>query len=831
MNSSALPLKYALRRLRGIKEFGELRVLALAIIVAVAAASAVGLFSDRMRIALQAQSAESIGADLLLTGREALPENIGEIASGLGIKFIQHINFPSLAIAGENNSLAAVKAVSQGYPLAGQLRTASEPYVEASPATGIPAPGEVWADVRIWNELALTPGAELQIGALTLKLTAFLEYEPDRGVGFVDMAPRLLVNEADIAASGLLGPGSRVQHTGMFSGPSAALEKLKSSVELPPALRWVSPSEARPEIRLALSRAGQFLDIAVLAVTLLSAIAIALTAQQHGMRLRDEVAVLKCMGASRRFVFQSHISSLLFLGLLATAVGLLMGYVGQAVLAQLLVGLIQGLTLPTPSLTALVSPAVLALIMLLGFAVPPVFTAADTAPMRVFQRSADQARGTLVIWVMAIAAALGLLAWQTREPKLAALVLLGSSLALGLLALISWLLILSLAGLRQRGGLGWRFGLGNIARRQGKTVGQAVALGLGLLALLLVSVVREDLLDAWQDRLPPETPNVFLINIQTEQLDQLKAFFAERGYNDMKIWPMARGRLVAMNGEPVSATSFDDPQTERWINRDFNMSWSDTIGWDNKITEGEWWGETADGQALLSAEEYARERLGVKIGDRLTLQFGPEQIEFTIDHFREVQWDSFQPNFFLLAPPGVLDHVPAQWLTSFYMPPEQRKILKALVENFPNVTALDLDSAMNQIRDIVNRLVAAVEFMLLFTLAAGLVVLLAAIEGTRGERARETALLRALGASSRNLRNGLLGEFAALGLIAGLVAASAAQVIASLLASQVFDIPYGIRMDLWLISALSGAALVTFFGWLSLRPVLRTPPTRVLQGN
>ena len=826
-----LPLRYAWRRLRHLGDFGELRVLTLAIVVAVSASAAVGLFSQRMLSALEAQSAESLGADLLLTGREALPRDIITAAEGLGLEVLEHLNFPSLALAGDKTALAAVKAVKPGYPLAGKLRIADEPYQPSNETTQTPAQGEAWADVRIWNELALTPGAEIQLGALTLRVAAYLEYEPDRGVGFVDMAPRVLINEQDLEASGLLGPGSRVQYTAMISGPAAALQALRTNTTLPAALRWITPSEARPEIRLALSRAGQFLNIAVLAVTLLAAVAIALTAQQHGMRLRDEVAVLKCMGASRQFVFQTHLASLLLLGAIGTSLGLLLGYGGQAILGVLLAGLVQGLTLPAPSLLALVSPAVLALIMLLGFAVPPVFTATNTPPMRVFQRSADQARGTALMWAAAIAAALGLLAWQTREPKLAAAVLLGSSVALLVLALVSSLLIMGLAGLRQRGGLGWRFGLGNIARRRGKTVGQAVALGLGLLALLLVSVVREDLLDAWQDRLPPNTPNVFLINIQAEQLDELKQFFAGYGYDALKLWPMARGRLVALNGEPVSAQSFDDSETQRWINRDFNMSWTDSIGWDNKITEGTWWGTSANGEAWLSAEEYAREKLDLKIGDRMTLQYGPEQIEFTVKNFREVQWDSFQPNFFLLAPPGVLDHVPAQWLTSIYLPADQRALLRDLVKNFPNITALDLDAAMNQVRAIISRLVSAVEFMLLFTLLAGLVVLLAAIEGTRDERAQETALLRALGASNRSLRQGLLGEFSALGLVAGLVAAAAAQGIASLLASQVFDIPYGIRPGLWVISAFAGAALVTFFGWLSLRRVLKTPPTQVLQSG
>ncbi len=825
-----LALRYAGRRLRRITSAGELRVLALAIFIAVTAAAAVGLFSDRMRGALEAQSGEALGADLLVTGREALPADLADAAEQLGIQTLEHLNFPSLVLAGDNTALAAIKAVSPGYPLRGELRIAPEAFSPAATTRDIPKPGEAWADARLWSELGLQTGSQVQVGNLKLTVSAFLEYEPDRGVGFVDLAPRLLVNRQDIADSGLLGPGSRVQYTRMFSAAANSLAQLRKTTDLPPALRWITPSEARPEVRQALDRAGKFLDIAVLAVALLAAVAVALTAQQHGERLRDEIAVMKCLGASRAFVLQAHILSLLLLGAISTLLGLLAGYAGQAVLANLLAGLIQNLDLPAPALGAMIAPAGLAMIMLLGFAAPPLVTASGTPPMRVFQRSAENSGSTSVIWATASLAVLAILGWQTRELELGAYVLAGSAAALILLALITWLLVRSLTGLRHRGGLSWRFGLGNIARRRRRSIGQAVALGLGLLALLLVSVVREDLLNAWQDRLPADTPNVFLINIQSEQLDPLKSFFAARGYDQLRLWPMARGRLVELNGEAVTADSFEDPDTQRWINRDFNMSWSDYIGWDNKITEGEWWGDEADGQAWLSAEEYARERLGIGIGDRMTLQFGPEKIEFTVHNFREVQWDSFQPNFFLLAPPGVIENVPAQWLTSFYLPRDQRSLLRDLMTEFPNITALDLEAAMNQVRSIVDRLVQAVEFMLLFTLLAGLVVLLAAIEGTRGERARETALLRTLGASSRTLQWGLLSEFAVLGLIAGLVAAATAQGIAWLLAVQVFDIPYGLSPGLWLISTLAGAGLVMLFGWLSLRGVLRTPPTRVLQG-
>lgn len=829
--------RYVGQRLRRAIEAGELRILALAIVVAVTAATAVGLFSERMRGALAAQSGDILGADLVVTGRDALPPTLTATAEQQGLRWTQHIAFPSLAIAGERSTLVSVKAVQTGYPLRGELRISDELFGDPRTVRVVPPQGEAWVDAKAWAELGLQRGGLLAVGALQLKVTALLAQEPDRGGGFFDLAPRVMINAADVGASQLVGEGSRVQHSLMLTGSPSALAQLRS-LPLPTGLRWISPEEARPEVRNALRRAGQFLDVAVLAAALLAAAAIGLTAQQHGQRLRDEVAVLKCLGARQQPVRWALTLSFLGLGLIASVLGLLLGYAGQAVLAEVLSGLVENLQLPAPSLAALWPPLGLALVMLLGFALPPVLEASRVPPLHVFQRRAGVTMRSGFVWTLALIAVTTLLMLQTGELALASKVLAGAGMAALTLGLLAWLLVLALQPLRRllgargRSGFGWKLGLGNIARRRGNAVAQVVALGLGLLALLLVTVVREDLLQQWRQRLPAGTPNTFLINIQGDQRATLMAFFADHGYRDLQLWPMARARLVALNGQPVTADSFADEETRRWINRDFNLSWADQIGDDNRFIEGKWWGEAGQGQPWLSVEDYAVKRLGLRLGDRLTLQFAGRPIELTVHNTREVEWDSFKPNFFLLTPPGVIEEVPAQWITSFYLPPDERHLMRELVRAFPNITALDMEAAMNQVRSIVDRIVQAVEFMLLFTLAAGAVVLLAAIEGTRAERLREAALLRTLGAGRKLLAQGLLSEFATLGLLAGLVAALAAQALAWVLATQVLDITgYGLRPLLWLVGGIAGAALVSLLGWISVRGVLSVPPRQVLQAG
>ncbi|MGQ0587704.1 MAG: ABC transporter permease [Gammaproteobacteria bacterium] len=774
---------YALRRLRKGWRSGELMILGLALAVAVAAVSAVALFTERMRDAIANQTGETLGADLMYTSRDPIPQAVWDAVAATGAQHLGAVQFPSVVVHGETTALASVKAVEPGYPLRGKLKMTDEPFGAAREA-GVPDRGEVWVDLRLWQDLGLSRDAELQVGALTLRVRGLVAEEPGRGTGFSDLAPRLLMHRDDVPASGLLGPGARAQYFLHVAGAPEQLEPLRVG-EPPRGVRRVSPQDARPELRNALRNSADFLGIARLAAALLAAAAIGLCAGQWGLKLRDEVALLKCLGASQGFVLRALVLNLLMLGAVAGAAGALVGLAAQEVVARLLASLMQ-IALPAPSLLPLAQAWGVALLMLVGFALPPILQARTTAPIRVFQRD-ERVPGRRAPALAAAAATLALLWLQTQTWKAAAAVLGGALAVAGTLALLATLLVLVLAPLKRAVGTSWRFGLGNVARRRGATVAQTVALGLALLALLLVSVVRQDLLSTWRLRLPPETPNQFLINIQPQQVEPLRAFFRAHAIPEPKLWPMARGRLTHLKGEPITADTFDDPETQRWINRDFNLSWSDTLTDDNEVVAGQWWGEAGRGQAWLSADEFAVERLELKLGDTLTLDFAGESVELTVHNLRTVKWESFRPNFFLLVPPGVLeDRAAAQWLTSFYLPADRRGLLRELIRAFPNVTVLDVDSMMNQVRSIMDRIVRAVEFIFLFTLAAGLTVLLAAIEGTRDERVREAGLLRALGARASVVTRGLVAEYAVLGLLAGIVAAIAAQAVAWVLAEPVF---------------------------------------------
>ncbi len=824
-------MRYALLRLRRGWRSGELLVLGLALAVASAAMVSVGMFSGRVQQAIERGSGEALGADALIKARNPYPAGFDAQLRQLGLKTVAVTEFASVIapVDGEQTQLATVKAVQPGYPLRGVLNLSREPYGATYAAAGIPPAGEAWIDGRLWSALGLHSGARLQVGSIVLQVSAVIANEPGRGGAFAEFAPELLMNAQDLAATQLVGPASRVEYNIQLGGEPAALAAARQ-LQLPPGARFRGLQDSRPEIKSSLDRAGRFLGITVLATLLLCAAAVALTARLYSERLRDEVALLKCLGAQRGFVIRALALQLLLLGLCAAGAGGLAGALGQALLGLFAAPLLNT-TLPPPGWLPLPEALGLCLLLLLGFALPPVLDAAGVPPVRVFQRAAGNDRHSRLGLAAALLAIVAVVAFQSGEPRLAAYVVLGAGGTAAALALLAWGLVQLLTPLRRRGGVAWRFGLGNIARRRGTAVAQAVALGVALLALLLLTVVRVDLLESWRNRLPADAPNQFLINIQPEQVQPLRAFFAAHGYGRLDLWPMTRARLVELNGKPVTAESFEDQETRRWINREFNLTWTDRFGDDNTLLSGQWWTAADAGKPWLSVEEYGVERLKLKPGDTMTLDIAGNRSTFTVHNTRKVRWDSFRPNFFLATPPGMLEKSGAvQWITSFYLPPGQKGLLRELVRQFPNVTALDLDAALAQVRDIVDRMVGALEFIFAFTLAAGLVVMLAVIEASRAQRARETALLRTLGASSRVILQGLLAEYAALGLLAGSVAAIAAQVMAWVLAVKVFEIPYGPRPLLWLAGAAAGCGIVTLVGWLSLRGVLSTPPRQVLVG-
>ncbi|MGH8479218.1 MAG: ABC transporter permease [Gammaproteobacteria bacterium] len=822
-------LQHSFKTLRREWRSGELRLIAAALVVAVAAVTAVTLFTDRVRQAMVLRANTLLAADLALDSSFPIAEPYLEEARRLGLETAQTLSFRSMLVVGERMQLVEVKAVDRDYPLRGRLAVGTDPFAAPVPTDVVPEPGIAWADAQLAQVLKLAPGQGITLGDATLAVGPVLLYEPDRGGEAFHIAPRLLMNRADVPATGLIAPGSRVSYRLLVAGEPRAIGSYRGFVEARAneAVELVSVGDARPALRVTLERGEQYLRLTALASLFLAGIAIAMAARRFATRHLDHCAILRTLGATQGFILRVYALCLLWLGLLTSALGCLVGAGAQFVLARLLTGLVEG-DLPAPSWTPLAIGTVTGLTALIGFALPPIAQLRHTPPARVLRRDLGSGHPPAhLIYVAAIATLLLLTSWHAQEIWLTLYVVGGSFATTAALALCGWLLVRGLRPLCRRVGIAWRYGLANIARRGAASVAQSVALGLGIMAILLLTVVRGDLLANWQARLPPDAPNHFAINIQPAEVEAVRAFFAEHGRSPPTLYPIVHGRLRAIGGKPIAVERYEDERARRLAGREFHLTWAAELPHDNRVLAGRWWGSGASRE--LSVETELAALLGIRLGDRLRFQVLDQDLEGTVTSLRSVAWDSFNPNFFVIAAPGMLDAFSESYITSFYLGGEQKPWLFDLVKRFPSVTLLDLAALMDEIQAIIDRVAMAVEFVFGFALLAGLLVLFAAVHATLDERLRESAVLRTLGAGRGVVARGLAAEFLTLGVIAGLLAAVGASGIGFLLARHVFDIAFTFNLALLAYGIVGGGLGVTAFGLIATRPVLNSAPLETLR--
>lgn len=810
---------------------GELRILAVALIIAVTAVSAVGFFTDRVDHGLQQQAAELIGADLVVSSAKPVLPAIEEGARAIGLQTAHTIQFRSVAIAGEKPQLVEVKAVSDGYPFRGQLHIADAAFTPDRATEDIPASQEVWAEPRLLQMLGLSVGDSLQLGAISFTISQLLTYEPDRGGDMFSVAPRVMINLDDIAATQLIGQGALVNYRLLIDGEQAVLDQFRKQIKSlkPVDEKILSVSEARPELRVALERAQQFLGLASIISVLLAGVAIATAARRFARRHFDSAAIYRCFGATQNKIILTFSLEMLWLALIASTAGVALGLLAQAAISQILDKLFLT-SLPAPTLQPVVMGYATGVILLLGFAMPPLLALRQVPPLRVLRR--DQVpvstRGWLIYSGVFLSMA-SLLYWQVHDMKMVLSVMGGMLATISILSLAAYGLIRLLAKLRQRVGVAWRFGLANIARRQSDSVIQIVAFGLGIMVLLLLSTVRNDLLDGWQQSLPEDAPNHFMINVQTDQVKGIQQFFNEHGVQQPRLHAMVRARLTHINGRRVSSDDYTSDRAKHMITREFNLSPASNPQVDNVIVAGSWWQQADHGKPLMSLEAKLATRLRIKLHDNVSFDINGREKVFKISNLREVDWQTFNINFFTVVPPGVLDDDPASWVTSLYLKPEQKSLIAPLIKDYPNVTVIDVEVIMSQVRSIMDRVTLAVEFIFLFSLLAGLAVLYAAIQASQDERRYESAVLRTLGARRSILLRGLFAEFITLGALAGLLAGFAATTLAWILAEQVFHFPYQFNPLIGLAGIITGVLIVGIAGVLGTRSVLSQPPVVTLR--
>jgi putative ABC transport system permease protein len=824
-------LRFALRNLWRDLKSGELSVLLLALTVAVLSLTAVGFFTSRISLGVRAQAAEVLAADLRLESPTPIADRYFTEAHARGLRTARILTFPTAIFSGDSSQLAALNAVTASYPLRGRVRIADAPFGTARTTDRIPGRGEVWIDARIIAQLKLALGTPLKIGAATFRVTEVLDYRPDQGTGFVNLAPAALLNYDDVPSTQLIQPGSRVTYGALFAGPAAAIADFREFLvsAKAPGERLREVDESSRQLNSAIDRASRFLNLASLASVLLAAVAVAMGARRYAARHIDTVALMKCMGASQAFVLAISIIELTLLAVSAVAIGALLGYLAQSGLAWLLRDLIRN-ELPAASLAPLPIALVTVLAMLIGFALPPLLQLKSTPPARVLRKSVSAPPLRYgASYVLALAALFAILWSLVRDTELVLWVFAGI-LGVGLVLTLAGYGLVRLTG-RLRGGVGvaWRYGLANVSRRGGGSVVQIVAFGLGLMVLLLLAVVRGDLLADWRHSLPADVPNNFLINIRPEERQPLQEFFHLHGLGQPAMYPMVRARITAINSRPSQSLKFHSDSGRGFLEREQNLTWAASLMEDNQLVAGSWWTPADTGKPLVSISTEYQEALHLQLGDKLSFDVAGEPLTVQVASIRKIRWDSFRPNFFLVFPPGLLDGAAGTYMTSVFLTPAQRPALADLVRRFPTISVFDVDAILKQIREIMDRASLAVQYVFLFTLAAGVVVLLAAVQSTRDERRYESAILRTLGASRTTVLQGVAAEFSALGFLSGTLAAFGATGVGWALARWLFSLQFTLDPWVWAVGLVCGTVLVGLSGALATRRVINTPPVHTLR--
>ena len=816
---------------------GELRLLVLAVTLAVAALTAVGFFADRLKGGLQRDATQLLGGDAVVASDNATPAALIARAKALGLQSAGTLSFPTMGRApdaqGGASRLVALKAVEPGYPLRGSLKVAAQPGAAEQATRDIPARGEVWVDAPLLDALGLAVGDTLLLGDAGLKIARTIVLEPDRGAGFMAFAPRVMIHMDDLQATALVQPASRLTYRFAVAGAPAPVKQFTewATAEVKRAdlrgVRVESLESGRPEMRQTLERAEKFLSLVALLAALLSAVAVALAARGFAASHLDDCAMLRVLGLSQRTIAWSYALEFVLIGLFASALGVLIGFSVHYVFVALLAGLVET-SLPAAGLQPVAFGLGMGLTLLLAFGLPPVLQLAQVPPLRVIRRDVGGLKpASALVLGLGVAGFSALLVAASSDLRLGLIAVGGFAGAVLLFAALSWVAVRLLHRLvNEATAPRWLvLATRQISARPAYAVVQVSSLAVGLLALVLLVLLRTDLISSWRQATPPDAPNRFVINIMPDQGPAFRQFLQDKGVGRYDWYPMIRGRLVAVNGKPVSPDDFTEDRARRLVEREFNISHTATRPAHNEVVQGRW---TPDEAGAISVETGIADTLGLKLGDVMQFDMGGVQSEARITSLRKVDWSSMRANFFVIYPVDTLADLPATYLAAFQAP-LVKGFDNTLTREFPNATNVDLSQSLTQVQRVLDQVIRAVEFLFAFTLAAGLVVLFASVTATRAERAREFAIMRAVGARSGLLRQVQRAELMGVGLLAGFLASIAAVAVGWALARYVFDFSWTARPWVPLAGGVVGALLALAAGWWGLREVLRRPVVQTLR--
>jgi len=871
---------------------GELRLLFLALVMAVTSVSGIALFTDRLEKALLLESANMLAADRVLGSGKVLPDDILVEAQTRGLRTASTLSFTSMAFSDSGNMLVSAKAVSDTYPLRGDVIIADAPFIRGAPIQSGPQPGEVWLESRALPALGLEVGDSVYVGEAELTVRKIIIAEPDRsGGGMVDNAgPRLMLHLDDVAKTNVVQLGSRVSYRFLFAADELlALDEFETWVdaEYEGEYRLRDVRDESEEVSEALSRAESFLLLGSLFAVLLAGVAIALTAKRYSERHYDYVAILKTFGCTSPQIGFIYLWIQALLAIVAVVVGSVLGWGVHHIILRALQTVIT-VELPAAGFEPFVVGAMTAVICLLSFALPPLLALRETPPLRVLRKDISQQKvGANVPYVFGIGGTIGLVYWYSQDAVLTSVLVVAVASIAILLSGLSFLLLSSSSAVGMRAGSAWKLAMSAARRRRKQNVLQVMVFSVTIMSLLILGLLRTDLIADWQAQLPENTPNHFMMNISQPQIAGIEEFFEENGVQGNAFYPLISARVTKVNGatpdpqedlnsdaergtlaggggddaeeesakgaarvglsvgygqgetnaagassgKEASESEAGDEAEEGEVRGRLSrrqVTWAAELPADNRVTGGEWWEATVEPGFVSIEQDYA-DWLDIELGDVIEFEINAQTVSAEVSSFRSVRWDNMQPNFFIIFSPGTIDHLGATFLSTALMEREQKILLNELVQRFPTIVVIEIDALIEQIQNIIAQVTSAIELISVLVLVCGALVLLACVNATLDERFYENAILRTLGAGKRLIMTSLLIEFASIGLMAGLVATLGAEASLYYLQEQVFEQEFALHYWVWLAGPLAGMIIIGGLGVNSTRGVVNISPLNVLR--
>ena len=829
-----LNLKLAWQQLRSQWQSGDLRVLVLALVLAVTSITAVNFFTNRIASHLNNQGGMLLGGDAVLISDHAISAQTIAEAKQAGLQTASTLEFASMAINSDKNQLAEIKAIDDNFPLIGDFGVQFSAENIAQNIQARPAKGEVWLEPRLANALNLKLGDKLELGANKFRVSGILMREPSRGGDMFSFAPRVMMHIKDVPATELIQFGSRVKHQLLISGDAnkvnAFIDNMTPNLQRGERIQDVKT--ARPEIRSALDKAEVFLGLAAMVSVVLAIVAMLLASVPFVARSQETAALLRCFGASKASIENIMLIQTALLAAFGGIVGCALGYAVQFVLAHF-AGRLFLESLPLPNLTPIFIGLALSFAILFAIMLPHIRSLKNIPTINILRKNFILAPTKVWLnYLPVVFVVVGLIFWIAKTAKLALAFLAGILGICVVAGLLAYALALLLHRVSQSNAVGNNVGLGmaNLKRRLGLSIAQIIGFSLGAMVLMLLVMIKTDLMQSWQKSLPADAPNRFIINIQQNQVEPVKAFIKQISPSQAspQAFAMIRGRLVEKNGQPINAEMFTEERAKRLVSREFNLSSAADMQTDNKLLQGRWWRADESAAPLLSLELDIAQALNIKLDDTLTYDIAGDQITLTVTSIRKVEWDSMRANFFAVTPPQTLAKFGASYMTAFYLPKSQDNALNNMLQKFPNFTVIDVASVMNQVRDIMSKLATAVSFVFGFCVLAGVIVLYAALVATRASRLQESALMRVLGASRKQVTIAMLTEFISIATVASMVAVLVASLLSYYLSRFVLDIPYQFNFSLALSVLVIALTLIPLAAWLVIRGYLNVAPKQLL---